>query len=46
MCFDDDIPTAVAMDEAVELAKTYGQENSGAFVNAILTKVKGSKKLD
>ncbi len=46
MCFDDDIPTAVAMDEAVELAKTYGQENSGAFVNAILTKVKGSMKLD
>jgi N utilization substance protein B len=45
MLFDDDIPTAVAMDEAVELAKTYGQDNSGAFVNAILTKVKESKKL-
>ena len=45
MLFDDDIPTAVAMDEAVVLAKTYGQDNSGAFVNAILTKVKESKKL-
>lgn len=43
MCFDEDIPAAVAMDEAVEIAKTYGQENSGAFVNAVLTKIKTSK---
>lgn len=37
--FDDDIPTGVAIDEAVEIAKTYGQENSGGFVNAILSKI-------
>ena len=40
MLFDDDIPVGVAMDEAVEIAKTYGDNTSGAFVNAILTKVK------
>ena len=39
MRFDDDIPMGVAIDEAVEIAKKYGQENSGAFVNAILAKI-------
>lgn len=42
MCYDEDIPEGVAIDEAVELAKNYGQDNSGAFVNAVLTKVKTS----
>lgn len=39
MRLDDDIPPRVAIDEAVELAKKYGQENSGGFVNAILAKI-------
>lgn len=39
MRFDEDIPVRVAIDEAVELAKKYGQENSGGFVNAILAKI-------
>ncbi len=42
MRYDDDIPEGVAIDEAVELAKTFGQENAGGFVNAILTKVKNA----
>ncbi len=37
--FDKDIPDSVAIDEAVGLAKQYGQENSGGFVNAILAKI-------
>lgn len=37
--FDDDIPAGVAIDEAVEIAKKYGQEGSGGFVNAILGKI-------
>lgn len=36
--FDDDIPNSVAINEGVELAKKYGQETSGAFVNAVLAK--------
>ncbi len=39
MRFDGDIPVSVAINEAVEIAKTYGQENSGGFVNAILGKI-------
>jgi N utilization substance protein B len=32
-------PVAVVIDEAVELAKTYSTEESGAFVNGILSTV-------
>ena len=39
MLFDDDIPAGVAINEAVEIAKKFGQENSGSFVNAILGKI-------
>lgn len=37
--YDEEIPDGVAIDEAVEIAKKYGQDNSGAFVNAILAKI-------
>ena len=37
--FDDDIPVGVAIDEAVELAKKYGQDESSSFVNGILASV-------
>ncbi len=36
MLYDDDIPVGVAIDEAVELSKRFGTENSGPFVNGIL----------
>ncbi|MCR4727157.1 MAG: transcription antitermination factor NusB [Lachnospiraceae bacterium] len=36
--FDDDIPVSVAINEAVELAKKYGREESGGFVNGVLAK--------
>ncbi len=39
ICSDDDIPAAVAINEAVELAKLYGEEQAGSFVNGILGKV-------
>ncbi len=31
-----DVPYKVVIDEAVELAKKYGSEDSGAFINGIL----------
>ena len=34
-----DIPRPVVIDEAVELAKRFGSENSGTFVNGVLDKV-------
>jgi len=36
--FDDDIPDTVAINEAIEIAKIYGQGTSGGFVNAVLAK--------
>lgn len=38
MQHDEEVPVSVAINEAVELAKKFGQENSGAFVNAVLAK--------
>lgn len=38
MLYDDEVPEGVAINEAVELSKTYGQESSGGFVNAVLAK--------
>lgn len=35
---DDEIPTSVAINEAVELAKKFGQDSSPAFVNGVLAK--------
>ena len=37
--FDDEIPTGVAINEAVELAKIYGGDDSPAFINGILAKL-------
>jgi N utilization substance protein B len=34
-----DVPRAVILDEAVELAKRYGSEESGAFVNGVLNQI-------
>lgn len=36
--YDDEIPFKVAVNEAVELAKQYGTNESPAFVNGILAK--------
>ncbi len=35
---DESVPAGVAINEAVELAKKYGQDNSGSFVNGVLAK--------
>jgi N utilization substance protein B len=32
----DDIPPKVTLNEAVDLGKTFGSENSGSFINGIL----------
>lgn len=36
--FDNDVPTSVAINEAVELAKKFGQDESYGFVNGVLAK--------
>lgn len=37
--FEEDIPTGVAINEAVELAKKYGSDDSAAFINGVLAKI-------
>ncbi len=32
----DEVPPKVAINEAIELAKTFGGENSGKFINGVL----------
>lgn len=36
--FEEDIPVKVSINEAIELAKKYGTDDSPAFVNGILAK--------
>ncbi len=45
--WSDEVPPKVAINEAVEIAKRYGGENSGSFVNGVLgTVYRGSDKYD
>lgn len=37
--YNDEVPTAVAIDEAVELAKEFSTDDSGAFVHGVLARV-------
>ena len=36
---NDQVPTAVAIDEAVELAKEFSTDDSGAFVHGVLARI-------
>jgi transcription antitermination protein NusB len=42
--FREDIPPAVTINEAVELAKKYGSDSSSKFINGVLHKIKESIK--
>jgi transcription antitermination protein NusB len=44
MLYRDDIPPVVSINEAIELAKTFGGPDSGRFVNGILDRVKDDLK--
>jgi N utilization substance protein B len=37
--YNDEVPTAVAIDEAVELAKEFSTDESGAFVHGVLARI-------
>lgn len=40
MIYSEQVPVSVAMDEAIEIAKVFGDDQSSRFVNAVLSKVK------
>jgi len=39
LLYIDDVPSRVAIDEAIELAKKYSTEKSGGFINGILDSI-------
>ena len=41
-----DIPEKVTINEAIELGKKYSTENSGAFINGILDRIRRSLETD
>ncbi len=42
LLFCDDIPAKVTINEAIDIGKKFGAEDSGAFINAVLDKIKVS----
>ena len=44
MLYRDDIPRKVTINEAVNLAKKFSQEESGKFVNGVLDKINHTEK--
>lgn len=40
MLFEPEIPASVSINEAIELAKVFGSDESGAFVNGLLDQVR------
>ena len=40
---NDEVPTAVAIDEAVELAKEFSTDDSGSFVHGVLARISRSQ---
>ena len=39
MKYDEDVPVKVAINEAVEISKIFGGDDSSSFINGILGKV-------
>lgn len=44
--FDEEIPDAVAVNEAVELAKEFSADKAPAFINAVLSKIVKNKDVE
>jgi transcription antitermination protein NusB len=40
MYCNEEVPANVALDEAIEIAKIYGDDQSSRFINGVLSKVK------
>ena len=42
---EPDVPPSVAINEAIEIAKLYGDDNSGKFINGVLNAITHNKAL-
>lgn len=45
LLFSPDVPPAVAIDEAIEIAKRYSSTESASFINGILDRIAKTKRL-
>lgn len=43
MCYVDDIPAVVSINEAVDISKKYSSMDSGKFINGVLDRIRKSK---
>ncbi len=43
--YREDIPPKVSIDEAIELAKRFGEDDSGRFVNGVLDRLLSEEKI-
>jgi transcription antitermination protein NusB len=41
--YNDDVPDAVAINEAVEMAKELSTDDSGSFINGLLSRISATK---
>lgn len=46
MLFCDDIPQKVSINEAIDIAKRFGTEESGAFINGILDSIRLARETE
>jgi N utilization substance protein B len=44
LLYSEDIPPKVAINEAIEMAKRYGDKDSGKFVNGVLDKINKTER--
>ena len=42
MLYCDDIPPKVSINEAVDIGKKFGTQESGAFINGIMDSIRGT----
>ena len=45
MLYDESIPVGVSINEAVELAKTYGGKDDASYINGVLSSVAKNEEL-
>ena len=44
LLFREDVPPKVAINEAIDIAKKYGDKDSGKFVNGVLDKINKTER--
>ena len=42
--FNSEVPNGVAINEAVEIAKEYSTDDSGSFINGLLSKIAATRQ--